>query len=84
MASGAFIVGPGLPSYDLERELLREYYEKSSQGFGLRLHLSRHDQGYPVSRGALCVHRATVGIDSFTGWQISNSVICSIHADSIV
>ena len=28
MASGAFIVGPGLPSYDLERELLREYYEK--------------------------------------------------------
>lgn len=29
MASGAIIVGPGLPGYDLERELLREYYERT-------------------------------------------------------
>lgn len=29
MAAGAIIVGPGLPSYDLERELLRDYYEKT-------------------------------------------------------
>jgi DNA excision repair protein ERCC-2 len=29
MASGAIIIGPGLPAYDLERELLREYYERT-------------------------------------------------------
>jgi DNA excision repair protein ERCC-2 len=29
MASGAIIVGPGLPTFDLERELLREYYERT-------------------------------------------------------
>jgi DNA excision repair protein ERCC-2 len=34
MASGAIIVGPGLPTYDLERELLRQYYDKAyGQGF---------------------------------------------------
>lgn len=34
MLIGAIIVGPGLPGYDLERELLREYYErKFGQGF---------------------------------------------------
>jgi DNA excision repair protein ERCC-2 len=33
MASGAIVVGPGLPSFELERELLREYYEKT-YGFG--------------------------------------------------
>lgn len=31
---GALIVGPGLPGFDLERELMREYYEKKfGQGF---------------------------------------------------
>lgn len=34
MLIGAIIVGPALPGYDLERELLREYYErKFGQGF---------------------------------------------------
>lgn len=34
MIIGAIIVGPALPGYDLERELLREYYErKFGQGF---------------------------------------------------
>lgn len=34
MIIGALIVGPALPSFDLERELLREYYEKNyGQGF---------------------------------------------------
>ena len=28
MVIGAFVVGPPLPTYDLERELMREYYEK--------------------------------------------------------
>ncbi|MBI4345689.1 MAG: ATP-dependent DNA helicase [Elusimicrobia bacterium] len=28
MAIGAFVVGPGLPTFDLEREHMREYYEK--------------------------------------------------------
>jgi len=28
MAIGAFVVGPPLPTYDLERELMREYYER--------------------------------------------------------
>jgi DNA excision repair protein ERCC-2 len=28
MVIGAFIVGPPLPTYDLERELMREYYQK--------------------------------------------------------
>ncbi len=31
MAIGAFIVGPPLPNFDLEREKKREYYEKSYQ-----------------------------------------------------
>jgi DNA excision repair protein ERCC-2 len=31
---GAFIVGPSLPGFDLERELMRDYYEKKfGQGF---------------------------------------------------
>ncbi|HEX4925401.1 MAG TPA: ATP-dependent DNA helicase, partial [Bdellovibrionales bacterium] len=35
MAIGAIIVGPGLPTFDLERELLREFYEKRyGEGFG--------------------------------------------------
>jgi DNA excision repair protein ERCC-2 len=29
MAEAAIIIGPGLPSFDLERELLREYYERT-------------------------------------------------------
>lgn len=29
MIIGALVVGPALPSFDLERELLREYYEKN-------------------------------------------------------
>ena len=29
MLIGALIVGPALPSFDLEREILREYYEKN-------------------------------------------------------
>lgn len=29
MIIGAMVVGPALPSFDLERELLREYYEKN-------------------------------------------------------
>ena len=34
MVIGAFVVGPPLPTYDLERELMREYYqEKYSAGF---------------------------------------------------
>jgi DNA excision repair protein ERCC-2 len=34
MIIGAFIVGPALPKFDLERELLRAYYEKNySSGF---------------------------------------------------
>ena len=34
MLIGAIIVGPALPGFDLERELLREYYEKKfGQGF---------------------------------------------------
>ncbi len=34
MLIGAIIVGPALPGYDIERELLREYYErKFGQGF---------------------------------------------------
>lgn len=34
MLIGAIVVGPGLPSFDFERELLREYYEKKfGQGF---------------------------------------------------
>ncbi len=34
MAIGAFIVGPPLPSFDLEREQMRDYYEKNySAGF---------------------------------------------------
>ena len=28
MAVGAFVVGPPLPNFDLERELMREYYQK--------------------------------------------------------
>lgn len=28
MAIGAFVVGPPLPNFDLERELMREYYER--------------------------------------------------------
>ncbi|GFO67582.1 ATP-dependent helicase [Geomonas limicola] len=32
MAIGAFVVGPPLPNYDLERELMREYYQRR---FGL-------------------------------------------------
>jgi len=34
IAIGAFVVGPPLPNYDLERELMREYYQrKYSSGF---------------------------------------------------
>ena len=34
MAIGAFVVGPPLPNYDLEREQMREYYQKRySAGF---------------------------------------------------
>jgi DNA excision repair protein ERCC-2 len=34
MAIGAIIVGPGIPTYDLERELLRKFYEKNyGEGF---------------------------------------------------
>lgn len=34
MAIGAFVVGPPLPNYDLERELMREYYQRRfGQGF---------------------------------------------------
>jgi DNA excision repair protein ERCC-2 len=29
MAIGAFVVGPPLPNFDLERELMREYYERN-------------------------------------------------------
>jgi DNA excision repair protein ERCC-2 len=29
MAEGAIIIGPGLPSFDLERELLRDYFERT-------------------------------------------------------
>ncbi len=31
MAIGAFVIGPPLPNFDLERELMREYYEKRYQ-----------------------------------------------------
>lgn len=34
MVIGAFVVGPPLPTYDLERELMKEYYQqKYSAGF---------------------------------------------------
>jgi len=34
MIIGAFVIGPPLPSFDLEREQMREYYEKNySAGF---------------------------------------------------
>jgi DNA excision repair protein ERCC-2 len=34
MAIGAFVIGPPLPNFDLERERMREYYEKQySAGF---------------------------------------------------
>lgn len=35
MAIGAIIVGPGLPTFDLERELLKQFYDKRyGEGFG--------------------------------------------------
>jgi DNA excision repair protein ERCC-2 len=29
MVIGAFVIGPPLPNYDLERELMKEYYQRS-------------------------------------------------------